>query len=115
MSVEIKEEKNLIEQYKKDVQSEAYRLTIEDINQRLDAGEKISDEEKEEIIEDNLEKVFANTMTLSPNEFHKMICKILMLVATFHWKMGNTKNIMNIKTSDINVPNIINLRAVKNP
>lgn len=33
LSVEIKEEKNLIEQYKKDVQSEAYRLTIEDINQ----------------------------------------------------------------------------------
>lgn len=81
LTVKIKEEKDLIEQYKKDVQSEAYRLTIEDINQRLNAGQEISDEEREKIIENNLEKILANTKTLSPNEFHKMICKILMLMA----------------------------------
>lgn len=81
LAIEIKEEKDLIEQYKKDVQSEAYRLTIEDINQRLDAGQEISDEEKDKIIEENLEKILSNTKTLSPNEFHKMICKILMVMA----------------------------------
>jgi len=38
-------------------------------------------EEKEKIIEDDLEKILSNTKTLSPNEFHKMICKILMVMA----------------------------------
>ena len=43
--------------------------------------EKITEEDKKKTTEDNLEKVLASDETLSPNQFHIRMCKILILMA----------------------------------
>ena len=43
--------------------------------------EEISDEGKEKIVEDDLEKVLSNAKTMSPNEFHTKMCYVLMGMA----------------------------------
>tara|TARA_Y100000768_G_scaffold261250_1_gene199016 strand:- start:185 stop:751 length:567 start_codon:yes stop_codon:yes gene_type:complete len=43
--------------------------------------EEISDEGKEKIVEDELEKVLSNAKTMSPNEFHTKMCYVLMAMA----------------------------------
>ncbi len=76
-----KEVNDINKNLKDELQSEVYRLSLEEINQRLESGEDISEEEKQKIIEDNLEKALANQYVLSPNDFHKLFCKILMVMA----------------------------------
>ena len=75
-----KEAKEPVEDYKEGVQSKLESLSLEEINQRLDAGEDISDE-LEKYLEDNMGKVLATDKTLSPNQFHITMCKILMAMA----------------------------------
>lgn len=75
-----KEAKEPVEDYKEEVQSNLESLSLEEINQRLDAGEDISDE-LEKYLENNSEKVLATDKTLSSNEFHITMCKILMAMA----------------------------------
>ena len=52
--ISLSDDEDVIEQYKLDLQSEVIRITLEEIEQRVGAGEDISDEEKEKMIEDNL-------------------------------------------------------------
>ena len=75
-----KEAKEPVEDYKEEGQSKVESLSLEEINQRLDAGEDISDD-LEKYLDDNWEKVLATDKTLSPNQFHITMCKILMAMA----------------------------------
>ena len=75
-----KEAKEPVEDYKEEGQSKVESLSLEEINQRLDAGEDISDD-LEKYLDDNWEKVLASDETLSPNQFHITMCKILMAMA----------------------------------
>ena len=43
--------------------------------------EEISDKGKEKIVGDDLEKVLSDAKTKSPNEFHAMMCYVLMAMA----------------------------------
>ena len=54
---------------------------VEETDLKLGASEEISDEGKEKIVEDELEKVLSNAKTMSPNEFHTKMCYVLMAMA----------------------------------
>ena len=79
--ISLSDDADVIEQYKLDLQSEVIRITLEEIEQRVGAGEEISDEEKEKMIEDNLKKVLQNAETSPPPDFHKTLNVYLIFLA----------------------------------
>ena len=79
--ISLSDDADVIEQYKLDLQSEVIRITLEEIEQRVGAGEEISDEEKEKMIEDNLKKVLQNAETSPPPDFHKTLNMYLIFLA----------------------------------
>ena len=78
---EISDDEDITEQISLNLQSEVIRITLEEIEQRVGAGEDISDEEKEKIIRDNVKEVSSNQKAMSPNEFHTKMCYVLMAMA----------------------------------
>ena len=79
--ISLSDDEDVIEQYKLDLQSEVIRITLEEIEQRVGAGEEISDEEKEKMIEDNLKKVLQNAETSHPPDFHRTLNMYLIFLA----------------------------------
>ena len=77
--ISLSDDEDVIEQYKLDLQSEVIRITLEEIEQRVGAGEDISDEEKETMIEDNLKKVLQNALKLSYREMQPEMRYLVLL------------------------------------
>ena len=75
-------DEDVIEQYKLDLQSEVIRITLEEVEQRVGAGEEISDEEKEKMIEDNFKKALQNAETSPSPDFHKTLNVYLIFLAS---------------------------------
>ena len=78
---EVSDDEDITEQIRLNLQSEVIRITLEEIEQRVGAGEDISDEEKEKIIRDNVKEVSSNQKAMSPNEFHTKMSHVLMAMA----------------------------------
>ncbi len=67
--------------YKEVLTTNLVRLTLEEINLRVKAGEEVSDEDKQKIIDDNLEKILSSESILNFNNFHRVMCIVLMIMA----------------------------------